>query len=154
MQSHREVYLCASLGPALHLAANYCPTSTSDNATWPSTRAGQSGLGTCVNGFEGNPIRFCDENGVWQGVTNPCMRTVPACTGETFQNSVWQQTTPGATTTGTCIYGFSPAPAGPPTRTCIRNDEAMTSAWSAVQNPCVFSMCARGQKVHVGFAIC
>ena len=66
------------------------------NASWPQTQAGQIGQGTCFNGFEGNPTRVCDNNGVWQGVSNPCTPTVPNCLASTYNAATWPQTAPGS----------------------------------------------------------
>ena len=63
--------------------AVYCPAVdySADNdtqATFPSTLAGTSGVGTCANGLFGLPQLACDVNGVWANtsdVVNPCSGT-------------------------------------------------------------------------------
>lgn len=78
---------------------------------------------------------MCDNNGVWQGVSNACTPTVPNCLATTYNAASWPQTAPGAIAIGTCAYGYTNAAAGPPRRSC----SAIDGTWSATtNNTCVF----------------
>jgi hypothetical protein len=57
-----------------------CAAATLGGAVFPTTTAGQNGVGTCINGYTqdpgGAPIASCSLAGAWTGtVTRPCLRT-------------------------------------------------------------------------------
>ena len=54
-----------------------CPSIPDDgaHASWSSTAAGNTALGTCLDGFEGTPQRECSITGQWGPISNACSRT-------------------------------------------------------------------------------
>ena len=122
-----------------------CPARGDDfDASWPSTAAGSSTMGTCAAGYSGFPIRSCSITGVWAStVTSPCTRTCqyafcgvadhmaelrcPALTGD--DHADWPSTVAGISATGTCNAGWT----GSPTRSCNINGQ-----WSStIASPCI-----------------
>ena len=105
-----------------------------------------------MTGFSGNPTRACDDYGVWQAVSNPCVPVLPPCPlSLDFQNANWAQTEANTTATGTCRLGFANGPNGPPTRLCIAFPNNYTTVWdSTVQNTCIIGTCARARAPGCG----
>jgi hypothetical protein len=133
----RQCFSNGTWGPVTNTCQPaFCPLlSANGNAAWPSTRAGQTGQGTCLTGFEGNPTRMCSPDGAWGDISGPCLRTL-SCPAVRFQNTDWEDTRADATATGSCLPGYRQADNVAPTRTCQRLGEE-TAAWSTeVINKC------------------
>ena len=107
------------------------------NAAWPATNAGSNGMGSCITGYSGTPVRPCSIAGVWASSVSPaCSRNL--CSVATFGNANWPANTHSMTTaTGTCVAGYS----GTPSRACHAD-----GTWSeAITNPCVQLFCPSTQ---------
>ena len=53
-----------------------CPFEPNENGIfWPDTQPGTSATGTCMPGYVSNdgPQRFCNQDGTWGDITNPCI---------------------------------------------------------------------------------
>jgi hypothetical protein len=144
--SSLSLSLCA--GWVRRTPAAFCPAVTLfASASWPVTRANQTGLGTCISGFAGSPLRACDKFGVWQNATQPCQAVLPPCpTDVSYQNAVWPETQPGLNATGSCKVGFTNSALGAPVRFCFRFDNNFTTAWSSQ----VINNCAVGASRIAG----
>ena len=53
-----------------------CSAVVSDNADWPQADSMTVGVrGTCVDGWQGAPLRNCSSEGIYSATSNPCIRT-------------------------------------------------------------------------------
>lgn len=50
-----------------------CTANTFSNAAWDVTASDSTAAGTCVAGYTGSPLRYCQIDGTWSTtVSNPC----------------------------------------------------------------------------------
>jgi hypothetical protein len=111
----------------------FCPADNNNaalSASFPSTAAGSVAVGTCQSPLpNGAPQRRCNADGTWSAtvLSNAC--TAGACPALTNDNNAnWAAGTTGASTTGTCVAGYT----GSPSRPCLG-----TGAWgTTISNPC------------------
>ena len=111
----------------------YCPAGSAANADWDATRAGETALGACIDGYEGTPTRVCLISGLWhENITNPCTIHYDNCPAGSVGMTFFPPAAPGTTVGGNCPDGFRETIAGPPLRYCHLN-----GTWEAeFSNPC------------------
>ena len=117
-----------------------CAATTSANATWPATFAGDTAAGVCAPGFYGSPTRTCtasagDAVGTWGAVVGSC--TQAFCAADTLDGAAFPESAAGTTADGTCT---AEGMYGKPRRECILSGES--GVWSeTVINPCAAELC-------------
>ena len=83
--------------------------------------------GTCVDGWQGAPLRNCTSDGIYSATSNPCIRTTCPAVDEGSAGT-WPQTDAGSVeVVGTCPAGTS----GSLVRDC-----RMDGSWSGVVGSC------------------
>jgi len=92
-----------------------CPAEVAGNANWPSTFSRSSILGSCLDGFVGNPFRQCLLDGTWGSVQDACVPETLQCPAQTYGNAQWNPTNGGSLAQGTCTSGYT----GSPSRRCL-----------------------------------
>jgi hypothetical protein len=92
------------------------------NATWPGAKYGEQSQGTCINGYTGNPTRYCVVNpdtglSNFGKITSPCQE-LNFCLEWTNNGITYSKTDYGTTVTGTCPANTVPDSNNPPKATC------------------------------------